>query len=57
VTALTDEEVPMLKVKQVKAKQKVQDWVENPAGVARGEQSARFGGDHNQPQNCGDPRF
>ncbi len=57
VSALANVEVPNLEARPIQAEKKVQHRVENPAGVVGGKPRGRFDGNHDQPQNCGDPGF
>jgi hypothetical protein len=41
----------------IKAEKKVQQRIQNPAGVMRREPRRRFNGNHDQPENRGDPRL
>ncbi len=55
VTGLANVEVPVLEADPIHVKKEVQDGIENPAGVVGGKIGSGFDGDHNQPQNRGDP--
>ena len=57
MTAFANVEVPLLEVGVVDAKEKMQQGIEESAGVVGREPRGRFDGDDDQPQNCGDPRF
>src|SRR3984893_13852257 len=47
--------VPVGEVEAVPPDQEVQQRIQNPAGILRGKQCARFNGDDYQPYNGGDP--
>jgi hypothetical protein len=57
VACLANIEMPNMKAGQVQAEEEMQQWIENPASVAGGEQGGRFNGDDNEPEDCGDPRL
>jgi len=49
--------MPGLKLRIVDAEQKMEDRIEYPAGLLRREISRRFNGDHDEPENQGNPGF
>ena len=55
VAGFADEEVPNFEMIPVHAKQKMQQRIENPAGVVRRKQGAGLDGDKNEPEDRGDP--
>jgi hypothetical protein len=57
MSALSNVEMPALEALPIQMKQEVQHWIENPAGVMRGKQRCRFDGNHDEPQDRGDPGY
>lgn len=55
MTTLANVEMPLVEPGPIQTKEVMQQGIENPAGVIRREQSARFNGNHNQPQDRGNP--
>jgi hypothetical protein len=57
VSTFANVEVPNFETLPVHAKKIVEHWIEDPAGIAGGEQRGGLDGDDNQPQDRGDPGF
>ncbi len=55
VAGLANVEMPEFEARPIHAKKKMQDRIKDPAGVMRREPRGRFNGDHDEPQNRGDP--
>jgi len=55
VASLTNEEVPVFEVIPVEAEEVMQNRIENPACVVGREHCSGFNGDHDEPENRGDP--
>jgi len=57
VACFSNIEMPLLKMIPAETKEKMQQGIENPAGVIRGEECCGFNRDDNEPKNRGDPGF
>ena len=57
MAAFANVEVPVFKALPVEAEEVMQHRVKNPARIVRGKQRAGFNGNHDQPENRGDPGF
>ena len=57
MSTFADEEVPVFKVLPVHTEKVMQQRIQNATGVAGREHGGGFNGDHDEPQDRGDPRF